>query len=86
MALFGMATTTTAEFTDKSAIDCLNKDFVYILGTDSTEATETTGYDYTQGGCCEEFDEADENCMMDCSGSNKAFCIGKEDKIVDRFL
>lgn len=87
MALFGMAATAKAGFNDMSAVQCLQSEFTYILGSDSTDLVEDGSYDFTKGGCCEEFGGMMEStCKEDCSGNHSAFCIGKDDKVNNRFL
>ena len=86
MALFGLAATTKADFNGMTAVQCLSSEFTYILGSDSTDM-QTRPYDFTKGGCCEEFGGMMESeCKEDCSGNNSVFCIGKDDKLNNRFL
>ena len=90
MALFGMASTTKADFNGMGSVDCLQNGFTYILGSETTDLVTDGQYDFTKGGCCEfpedpeEID--DEICKEDCSGENSAFCISQADGINNNFL
>lgn len=84
MALFGIATTASAGYNDMTAEECLSNEFTYKMGKSTSQYYDD--WEFKNGGCCEEFDEEDDDCKEDCSGSNDAFCIGKEDGINFRYL